>query len=242
LQTSTEVFKFFQANPAKEDERNILVRVIAADTADSQDKIIKATNSQTTIPAASLHATEKIHRDIEQFLKSYGLYYDRRKNFYKNEGKGIDKIISIPYLAQAVMAIALQRPDTARARPSSLLKDESDYEKVFSEGHPIQLYAGCALIMKRVDAYLRSEELGLNRKDQTNLRFYVGMLGAMRQASGKSLTSRTVAALAVEKLTDSELAAALNQARAAYEGLGSSDQAAKGPELLRKLKPPLTVA
>ena len=190
LQTSTEIFKFFQS-PSKEDERNILVRVIAADTADSQDKVIKATNSQTTIPAASLHATEKVHRDIEQFLKSYGLYYDRRKNFYKNEGKGLDKIISIPYLAQAVMAIALQRPDTARARPSSLLKDENDYKKVFSEDHPIQLYAVCALIMKRVDAHLRAETVGLNRKDQTNLRFYLAMVAAMKLVADRPLTSRT---------------------------------------------------
>jgi len=236
LQTSTEIFKFFQANQTN-DERNILVRVIAADTADSQDKIIKATNSQTSIPAASLHATEKVHRDIEQYLKSFGLFYDRRKNFYKNEGKGIDNIISIPYLAQAVMAIALQRPDTARARPSSLLKDEDNYKKVFSEDHALQLYAVCVLIMKRVDAHLRSEKLALNRKDQTNLRFYVAMLLAMNLAEGKHLTSKVIASLPFEKLTDGDLNQALAEATKAYAELGSSDQAAKGPDLVKKLKP-----
>jgi hypothetical protein len=175
LQTSTEIFK---SSAAVDNSRNVLVRVIAAETTASQDKIIKATNSQTSIPVASLHATEKIHRDIEEFFKSYGFFYDRRKNFYKNEGKGPEKIISIPYLAQAVMAIALQRPDSARARPSSLLKEEDDYKRVFSEDHPIQLYAACALIIKRTDAFLRSDGVGLKKEDLTNLRFYVAMCAA----------------------------------------------------------------
>ena len=236
LQTSTEIYKFFQSNE-KPDERRVLVRVVAADTADSQDRIIKATNSQTSIPAASLHATEKIHRDIEQYLKSFGLFYDRRKNFYKNEGKGIDRIISIPYLAQAVMAIALQRPDSARARPSSLLKDESDYERVFSDEHPLHLYAASVLLMKRVDTFLRLEAIEMNRKDQTNLRFYVAMLAAMKLAGTYHLKPTQVASVAFEKLTDQDLTEVLNEAKSAYAELGSSDQAAKGPELLRKLSP-----
>jgi len=236
LQTSTEIYKFFQ-NKTDSDERRVLVRVVAAGTADSQDRIIKATNSQTNIPAASLHATEKIHRDIEQYLKSFGLFYDRRKNFYKNEGKGIDKIISIPYLAQAVMAIALHRPDSAPARPSSLLKDESDYKKVFSDQYPLQLYAECVMLMKRVDTFLRYDVVGINRKDQTNLRFYVAMLAARKLAGGNYLRAGKMVSLAFEKLTDRELAVVTNETKTAYGELGSSDQAAKGPELLKKLKP-----
>jgi hypothetical protein len=234
LQTSTEIFK---SSVAFDNSRNVLVRVIAAETTASQDKIIKATNSQTSIPVASLHATEKIHRDIEEFFKSYGFFYDRRKNFYKNEGKGPDKIISIPYLAQAVMAIALQRPDSARARPSSLLKQEDDYKKVFSEDHPIQLYAACALIMKRTDGFLRADPTALKKEDLTNLRFYVAMCAAKRLADGKILSARTVSTLPIDKLSDELMSQALEEAKAAYEKLGATDQIAKGPELLRNLTP-----
>jgi AIPR protein len=84
--------------------------VIVPEDPTSRDRVIKATNSQTSIPPASLRATDKIHRDIEEYLKPMGLYYDRRKNFYKNEGLQVDKIVGMPYLAQAVMAIALRRP------------------------------------------------------------------------------------------------------------------------------------
>lgn len=135
------------------------------------------------------------------------------------------------------MAIALQRPDSARARPSSLVKDESDYKRVFSDEHPLHLYAASVLLMKRVDTFLRSEAIGMNRKDQTNLRFYVAMLAAMKLAATHHLKPTQVASVAFEKLTDQDLTEVLNEAKSAYAELGSSDQAAKGPELLRKLSP-----
>ena len=246
LQTSRMIHQHFtmlatvaDGAPDREmdNSRCLLVRVVQAEDDAVASEIIKATNSQTSIPPSSLHATEKVHRDIEQYLKSFGLYYDRRKNFYKNEGKGVDKIISIPYLAQAVMAVALQRPDSARARPSSLLKDDNTYKMVFSEDHALQLYAVCVLMMKRVDAHLRLEAIGLNRKDQTNLRFYVAMLAAFGLAEGKPLKPKVVAALVLEKLTDADLNQALTRAQKGYAELGSSDQAAKGSDLVKLLKP-----
>ena len=140
LQTSTEIHKYFSQYKTEGDQRNVLVRVIVPSHADSRDRIIKATNSQTAVPPASLRATGKIHRDIEEYLYPRGLYYDRRKNFYKNEGKPRDRIIGIPQLAQATMAIVLARPDNARARPSSLLKRDDDYEQVYNLAYPIALY------------------------------------------------------------------------------------------------------
>lgn len=76
LQTSTEIYKHFRLSTADDDERNVLMRVIVPSDPEMQDRIIKATNSQTPIPTASLHATEKIHRDIEEFIKPYGYFYD----------------------------------------------------------------------------------------------------------------------------------------------------------------------
>lgn len=122
LQTSTEIHNYFSGCNTEGEERNLLVRVIVPNAIESRDHIIKATNSQTAIPPASLRATDRIHRDIEEYLKPFGLYYDRRKNYYKNEGKSINRIVGIPQMAQAIMAIVLQKPDTARARPSSLMK------------------------------------------------------------------------------------------------------------------------
>lgn len=83
LQTSTEVHNHFKEHNTQNEKRNLLVRVIVPPAVESRDRIIKATNSQTQIPVASLRATERIHRDIEEYLRSHALYYDRRKNFIR---------------------------------------------------------------------------------------------------------------------------------------------------------------
>ncbi len=118
LQTSYVIARHFEALDAVNDKRTILVRVIKNTDPKSIDRIIKATNSQTAIPRVWLHATEDIHRKIETTLGNAGMYYDRRKNFYKNKGIPATQIVTIPYLAQALAAIVLQRPDDARGRPA----------------------------------------------------------------------------------------------------------------------------
>ncbi len=236
LQTSTQVFNHFRDNNTAEENRNLLVRVIVPPAAESRDRIIKATNSQTQIPVASLRATERIHRDIEEYLRPHGLFYDRRKNFYKNEGKPIEKIVSIPHLAQAVMAIMLQRPNDARARPSSLLKKDTEYETVFNRGYPISLYLVCASIMKTIDSSIRDEKYHLNRKDQTNLRFYSAMYLSCLLAGKAVPGAQEIAAIMVPTATATMLGEAISSVDKEYAALGASDQVAKGVDLVTKVK------
>jgi AIPR protein len=147
LQTSFVLYNHFRGVEMS-DPRNILVRVIKPDDPQSVDKIIKATNSQTRIPAIWLHATEDIHKSIEQILKSFDLYYDRRKNHYRNKGIPAAKIVTLPYLSQAVASIILQKPDDARARPTTVA--DRNYKNMFSDRYPIEHYAKCALLLKKV--------------------------------------------------------------------------------------------
>jgi hypothetical protein len=202
---------------------------------ESRDRIIRATNSQTAIPPASLRATDRIHRDIEQYLKPFGFYYDRRKNFYKNEGKPINRIISIPQMAQAVMAIVLERPDTARARPSSLIKRDEEYHKLFNTDYPIEIYRATSQILKQTETYL-AEHADVQATDRTNMKFYVAM-AACQEALGKSSPSPAeVASLAGSTFSPSVLDGAYQVVKAEYQTLGSTDQAAKGSDLVAALK------
>ncbi len=236
LQTSRELYNYFESRNIESDPRHVLVRVIVPSSPESRDRIIKATNSQTTIPTASLRSTEKIHRDIEDYFRSRGFFYDRRKNYYRNEGKPTDKIISIPYLAQAVMAIALQRPDSARARPSSLLKKDDEYRKVFSDKYPIQVYEKCAVVMKCVDTFVKNPVSQLEREHQTNLKYYLA-LDAVVSALGRQRPGvQQIAEMDVGKLDDSLLSTSLSRVKVIYDRLGASDQAAKGPDLLAEWK------
>ena len=233
LQTSTEIYNYFRNNSGEHDERKILAKVMVPTEEESRDRVIKATNSQTPVQAASLRATDKIHRDIEEYLSPKGLFYDRRKNFYKNEGKPRDKIVGIPYMAQAVMAIVLRRPDTARARPSSLLKSEDNYRKVFNSSYPIHLYYVCAKVMKLVEKQLKAPMANVPREHRNNLRFYVAMHTV---SSGESiLKPSAIAGLDVEIYDESCIEKALECVWKEYFSLGGTDQVAKGTGLLEAL-------
>lgn len=153
--------------------RSLLVRVFKTQDEETRDRVIRATNSQTKVADASLHATEDIHRQLEAYFVAHGWYYDRRKNFYKNNGKPSDRIVSIAALGQAVMAVGLGRPDDARARPSSLLNNAADYRKVFSTKVPLQTYLWLAQLQRSVDIALLDPDVEAYLR--TNFRFHVSV-------------------------------------------------------------------
>ena len=234
LQTSTEVYKFCKESDDTDDERTILVRVMVPTEEASRDRIIKATNRQTSVQVASLRATDKIHRDIEEYLRPRGLFYDRRKNYYKNQGKPRDKIVGIPHLAQAVMAIVLRRPDTARARPSSLLKNDEDYLQVFNPSYPINLYYVCAEAMRRVERHLKSPSLNLASKDRNNLRFYVAM-HAVAGVGNRRRSASEIANFELAGLDQTAVEQSLETTQPKFLELGGDDRVSKGPVLLEVL-------
>jgi hypothetical protein len=202
LQTTQAIYDYVKESPQVEERdrnRSILIRIIVIDNAEARDRIIKATNFQTPIPAASLRATDRFQRDIEDYFLHHGLFYDRRKNYYKNIGKPADKIISIPYLAQSVMAILLREPDNARARPTSLIKRQSDYERVFSESTTLDVYFKCAKIMKRLDSFLRGDFPVYSEQEKNNLKFHIAMVAVI------FLLGNSYAAKAIESLKDSDI-------------------------------------
>ena len=230
LQTCSQVFDFCSQKTQASDERLVLVRVIVTKSDESRDNIIKATNSQTSIPPASLKATEKIHRDIEEFLLPKGIYYDRRKNSYKNQGKRAGDIVSISKMGQAVMSILLGKPDTARARPNSLLQDDAYYKRLFNETNPMELYLACIEILRRVESYLRSRQ-DLSRTNRNDLKFYLA-LELARDLTGKvNPDENSLKAVHDQGPSDSQLKGATDRIFAEYQRLGGTDLVAKGPEL-----------
>ena len=228
LQTSTQIAQHF--HEASGDCRSVMVKVVSSDNEETRDKIIKATNRQNFIQAATLRATDKVQRDIETALRSVGLFYDRRKNYYKNQGRPIAKIISIPLMAQSVMTVVLQRPDAARARPSSLIKKDSDYSRVFSENFPIGLYINAAVLIRRVESVLkrRSE---MTAKDRNNIRFYALFWLTAVVARSATPTKQAVADIDYKVIQDRTIEEAVDEAWDVYETLGPTDQIAKSTEL-----------
>jgi len=240
LQTSFEINSFFASVPNHSDSRNILVRVIGVDETpnevETRNRIIKATNSQTAIQIASLRATDNIQRNIEDYLKSQGFFYDRRKNYYKNEGKPIAKIISITYLAQAVIAILLKRPNDARARPSSLLKEDQIYSTIFGGTNSMPLYLKTIQILKRVEQFLHERFPEMRSLEVNNYKFHLAMYVSLLLANNPDASQEEIVVLNLADLTDTFLSDCYSVISGAYDNLGrGSSYASKDRQVVVNL-------
>ncbi len=156
LQTSESIYRYFDSGGIDDKHRSVLVKVIVSQNNEVRDAIIRATNNQTTVELASLHATDKIQRDIEDILKLNDFYYERRTNYYKNQGLPADKIIRPLYLATGYVNLILKSPSQATRLRSKFMRSETSYEKVFSVTTDLKLWPKIAYLLKITDSFLES--------------------------------------------------------------------------------------
>lgn len=236
LQTSFEIYNYFKTNKVETELRNVLIRVVKTKDEKSRLRVIKATNSQTNIPPASLRATDPIHRDIEDFLISKGYYYDRRKNYHKNQLRPINKIISIPYLAQIVMAILQQKPDYARARPSTIIKSNSDYDGLFNSSLPIELYYKVIHIQQTVEVSLKNHASPkLTRTQIGDIKFHVSMYLVCRLTNRLKPKAHEISNINLEEMTGDLVIESIDNTFVVYDAMGGNNGVAKGKDFVHEL-------
>lgn len=238
LQTCHEIFEYVTSTRPNGDDRAVLLRVVIPPDPETRNNIIKATNFQTSITPISLKAMDVLHFSIEDRLKLYDLFYERRKGEYRALRKPRASIVSMRELGQALIAIALQHPDTARARPGTMLNNAERYEKVFPESVDTELYATCIRIDRRVETYLKSDT-DLDRGVRADLRYYVDLAVTCTLAEAAIPTPDEIASLGDKlrsSLTDEVIEDALSDVRAIYDELGATDKVSKGPDLTTRLK------
>jgi hypothetical protein len=165
-------------------------------------------------------------------LKSFGLYYDRRKNHYRNQGIPASKIVTLPYLSQAVASIVLQKPDDARARPTTVA--DRNYKNMFSDQFPIEHYAKCALLLKRVDSFL--DGAASDRAEKSNLMFHLSMYVACASLSSVKPNRGRIASMDVDGITEDLMKECFDRVIQRYKALGESDRVAKGQQFAEELR------
>ncbi|MEY9953062.1 AIPR family protein [Leifsonia sp. EB34] len=166
LQTSHEIYKQGSSREYPED-RGVLVKVIQADDDLVKDRIIRATNSQTILGLSSLRATDRVQREIEEYLRIKGLYYERRKNYYYNRQIPLKDLVSIDQMGQAVLSTLVQAPHVSRGEISRIFQDEI-YNVVFGGFNPMAAYYSSISIVRACERFLRE-----NRNTQGQVDDYV---------------------------------------------------------------------
>lgn len=235
LQTSNEIFRFINNNPDKKDDQRLaMVRVIQSNNPETENKIIRATNSQNPMPVEALRASDEIQKQIEDFFRKNGLHYDRRKNSWRKTKprRPIAEVVGISEMAQSFGAIVLKEPNTSRARPSSYFKRKK-YEKVFNEKTDLKIYLFCAKLRKRTESFLLSREPVANNR--TNLLFYcLTCIGMILNRQKKRFNQIDANALP-DELFDEALSI-VNPIYKTRSADGRPDQAASASQMIEDLK------
>lgn len=242
LQTSQEIFEFFDEKGGATDHRRVLVRVIPPKDEHTRSDIIRATNKQTNVSDLSLHAMDRVHFDIEDRFKLFNLFYERRKNYYRAQRKPIDRIVSIEQLSKCVMAILLQRPEEARARPGTFMKQGDNYGKIFSTSFSTDIYVVSILIDRATISYIGRAE-PFSKDERRDVRSYANMLAAAHLIGKSAITASDLEGILKslpDGIPETITHDSCHQARRAYLELGGTDRVAKGNELREMLIAELT--
>jgi hypothetical protein len=201
LQTSFTIGKNYKRDV--NDSRAVLVKIVKSSDKETIDKIISATNRQTPVNPALLRATDDTQRKLEMFFEQKGYFYDRRKNFYKNQGKPISKIFAIQSTAQAIHAILNRKPGEARAKPTTLIKTKESYESIFKPDVNFQAYLNCCLVVRNVETRLKNN--ALDKEERSLIRtftYHTSRIFVSEVLKKSHPTQNELTALELNSLTD----------------------------------------
>ena len=155
LQTTESIYAHFQLKKGVQtDPRTLLIKVLVSTDTLVRDRIIRATNNQNAVELSSLHATDKIQRDIEEILEQHEWYYERRKNYYRNIGKPPQRFVLPLYLVACVIALIFKNPASAAKVRNRLMRNPASYSSVFSDDFPLQVWPVIVSVTKKVEEEL----------------------------------------------------------------------------------------
>lgn len=242
LQTSTEIYNYFSENKnaLDSDNRNLLVRLVVPSDESTRDSIIFATNNQTNISKSNLRVTDDIHLQIELYFKNRGLFYERRKNYYKNQKKSPKDIVSVSFLAQCMITIFLQQPYQARARPSTLLTDDGIYSELYEKNKDLEVFYLAAIFGKRIQDYLKQVD-DISSSEKNDILFYL-LYGVVVTTIGKrKIYFNDIKSLNADSFTDAFIDEIYQKVLEQYTKLGGNGRVAKSSTFINQVDDALFV-
>ncbi|MBU1324391.1 MAG: AIPR family protein [Alphaproteobacteria bacterium] len=226
LQTSRKIHEHFGKPGANQnDDRLLLVRVVSATDEDLRADIIASTNRQTPIQPGQLKTTSVLHKKLETYLRGQGLFYERRKNFWKNQGKKRADIVSVTEIAQAMVTVIGGRAHTARARPGGIMK--SDPELVFNEQYSLGVYVKAIRLVRAIDDLIAQTLPAAGRRDRNNIKFQVVGRVVSESTGGNFAEKPFEGAKLIDTPRRQKI---IGEVFAIYQSLGANDKVAKSEE------------
>jgi hypothetical protein len=207
LQTSYTIGRHLDiTNPA--DLRSVLVKVIISKDKETIDRVVSASNSQNPISPALLRASDDLQRKIELHFVNKGYFYDRRKSYYKNIGKPSNRIFGIQYTAQAIESILNIDPASARAKPTTLIKADKSYSRIFNSNVSFDAYLNCCLLGRVIYNYIKANISGTERGRYRNFLWHAARVLASVLIEKGEYSAAEIAALNLDSVDKNKVAEA----------------------------------
>lgn len=111
------------------DDISLLCRIYETENSSFKSKIAEYTNSQNPVTNRDIRSIDIIQIKLEEDLKTYGYFYERKKNQYKNEPK--EKRIDSEKLGQAFLSYYNGMPAEAKNKKSVIFS--SKYNDIFND-------------------------------------------------------------------------------------------------------------
>lgn len=160
------------------------------------------------------------------YFKSRGLYYDRRKNYYKNQKKKSADIISVSFLAQCLITLLLRKPDFARARPSTLLTDEETYKFLYENNNDLESYYKAAKIGRIIQNTLKMST-EMTSAESNDILFYVIYAVVASRLKTSQITFNDIKEFDLDSLQENEIEELRKIIFNRYKQLGGNGRIAK---------------
>lgn len=206
------------------DHRSVLVKIIVSPDERIRDRVIRATNNQTAVEAAALRATDRIQQDIEAILLRADWYYERRTNFFRNEGRPESRILSPLVLATASVALVLKNPIASSKLKQKVVRGEEAYSLIFSDHHPLEMWPVAAALIRGAEAAVARANQSRKSARAKHLSTWRGVLAyvvAVRMLGSFSYSSADLVKLDISQADDAFFDDCWTTAKGAAGGLGN---------------------
>ena len=157
---------------------------------------------------APAHATDKIQRDIEDILLKYDMYYERRINYYVNQGMPNEKIFSPLYLAAGYIALVDKLPHKAVTLKNRFMRNPRQYENVFSQQDDLSIWPRIASILRTSDIQLEKMRITKNMNTENflkSIRYVVGLITVARLLGKLNYSIHEFTKLRIQDYTQDEV-------------------------------------
>jgi hypothetical protein len=134
------------------------------------------------------------------------------------------------------MSVVQQKPDYARARPSTIIKKNVDYEGIFTGNFPIELYHKLIVIHQSVESSLKLFDTPkLTRSQIGDIKFHVTMYVVIKLTNKQTPRLGKIAEIDLSQVTNTILNEGIQNTFIVYDTMGGNNSVAKGKEFVHEV-------